>query len=195
MRQYGVTGCGIVVGFVLIALASACYLIFGDIFWGPWPLSAKALKSLERGEMDSALMFANRAVQSRPEMAMTYRVRAEVRETRSEFREAIEDYTKAFLLGRDVTGLVDRGRVHEKMGEFGNAAADYCQALRSDRDVRYIALGRVMGPSEHNTDRYPDAVSSLLKFFNQAIEREPDNQDLRECRELILQDKRNHEEK
>jgi hypothetical protein len=80
------------------------------------------------------------------------------------------------------------------MGEFANAAADYCLALRRHHDVRYIALGRLMEPSELNTDRYPDSISSMLNFFNQAIEREPDNQDLRECRELILEFKRSQEE-
>ena len=58
------------------------------------------------------------------------------------------------------------------------------------RAVPPSALGclpRVMGPGEHGIDRHPDAVTSLLKFINEAIKREPDNRDLRECRELILQ--------
>ena len=48
-----------------------------------------------------------------------------------------------------------------------------------------VAFHRVMGPGEHGIERYPDAVLSLLKFINEAIKREPDNRDLRECRELI----------
>ena len=73
------------------------------------------------------------------------------------------------------------------MGLFDKAAADYCEALHSARDdVRFVALRRVMGPGEYGIERYPDAVPSLLKFINEAIKREPDNPDLRECRELIL---------
>ena len=46
-----------------------------------------------------------------------------------------------------------------------------------------------------STRGYPDAVLSLLKFINEAIKRQPDNRDLRECRELILQSEGRQEEK
>ena len=83
MRQYGSVGRCIVVGFGVVALASACYLIleFDAIWcmlWGPWSLTAKAEKCLERGEFDGALKFANRAVQCRPDFGMTYDVRPRI---------------------------------------------------------------------------------------------------------------------
>lgn len=202
MRQHRIVGRCIVVGFGVVAVAYACYLIFGNQFdaiwcaiWGPWPLVSKAEKCLERGDYDSALEFANRAVQCRPDMEVTYNVRAEVLETRGDFGKAVQDYTKLISL-RKYLAHADRGRAYEKMGLFDKAAADYCEALRSARgDVRFVALRRVMGPGEHGVERYPDAVPSLLKFINEAIKREPDNRDLRECRELILQSEGGKEEK
>ncbi len=197
MRQYRTVGRCIVLGFGVIALAFACCWIFRlrnelDAIWGPSPLMAKAEKCVERGDFDSALKFANRAVRCRADFGKTYDVRAKVLEARGEFRESIQDYTKVVSLGYYLA-LADRGRVHEKMGELEKAATDYCEALRSDRTesrrssvVRDVALHRVMGPGEYEIDRHTDPVGSLLKFFNEALEREPDNRDLRECRELIL---------
>ena len=196
MRQYRIVSRCIVVGFGVIALACACYLVlqlWNNLdciwarIWGPWPLMAKAEKCLERGDFDSALKFANRAVQCRPDLGVTYKVRARVLEVRGDFHESIQDYTKLVSLG-EYLALANRGRVHEKMGELDKAAADYCEALRGDRNnVRSVALHRVMGPGEYDIDRHPDAVSSLLQFINEAIAHEPDNRDLCECRELILQ--------
>lgn len=206
MHQHRIVGRCIVVGACVVALACACYLILGlgsklDAIWGPWPLMAKAEKCLERGDFDSALRFANRAVQCRPDFGKTHDVRAHVFEARGEFRESIQDYTKVVSLG-GYLDLADRGRVYEKMGQLDKAAADYCEVLRSGRtksggssNMRLVALTRVMGPGEHDGDRYPDAVSSLLKFINEAIKREPDNRGLRECRELILQSEGGKEEK
>lgn len=201
MRKHRFVGRCIVVGFGVIALACAGYLalelwnkfdcIWADI-WGPWSLTANAEKCLERGDYDGALRCANRAVQCRPDMKVTYDVRARVYEARGEFRESIEDYTKLVSLG-DYLTLARRGRVYEKMGKFDKAAADYCEVLRIGRtksggssNVRLVALNRVMGPGEDDSDRHPDAVSSLLKFINEAIAKEPDNRDLRDCREMIL---------
>jgi tetratricopeptide (TPR) repeat protein len=169
---------------------------------------AKAEKCLERGDFDGALRFANRAVQCRPDFWITYYVRAQVFEARGDFAEALRDYTKVDSLGyydgladRHDT-LADRGRVYEKMGEFDKAAAAYCEALRGGRNsnrssiVRGVAVHRVKGPGAFGSiDQYPDAVSSLLKFINKAITREPDNRDLRECRKLILQSEGRKDEK
>jgi hypothetical protein len=52
--------------------------------------------------------------------------------------------------------------------------------------VRFVALHHVMGPDEYDTERHPDAVALLLKFINEAIARQPNNQELRECRDMIL---------
>jgi tetratricopeptide (TPR) repeat protein len=208
MNQHRTVGRCIVVGLGVIALACACYLVLGNkldaiwyTIWGPYPLLGKAEKCLERGDFDGALRFANRAVQCRPDMEVTYDVRAHVFEARGEFRESIQDYTKVVSF-RDYFALADRGRVYEKMGEFDKAAADYCEVLRSGRtksggssNVRLVAFHRVMGPGEHGIERYPDAVPSLLKFINEAIKREPDDRGLRECRELILRSEGGNEEK
>lgn len=198
MRQFNLVGRRSLVGIAAIALASAIYVVLGlcgvfEAFWGSWQFIAEAEKGLERGDLDSALKYANRAVQCNPNRWTTYDARAQVREARGELHESLQDYTKVVSLGYHLA-LADRGRVYEKMGELDNAAADHCQALRTNRrnsgrsvDVSGVALHRVMGPGEYNIDRYPNAVPLLLKFFDEAIERKPDNQELRECRELIVQ--------
>ena len=83
------------------------------------------------------------------------------------------------------------------MGELNKAAADYCEALRGNdtNGVGIVALHRVMAPWEHDIEPYADAVPSLLKFVNEAMEREPDNPDLRKCRALILRKRGSKEEK
>jgi tetratricopeptide (TPR) repeat protein len=208
MRQHKIVGRYIVVGLGVIALACACYLVFEvwnklDCIWGPTPLLAEAAKCLDRGEYDSALTFANRAVRCRPDFWITYYARAHVFEARGDFAESLRDYTKADSLGY-YDGLADRydtlaerGRVYEKMGEFDKAAAAYCEALRGGRNsnrssiVRGVASHRVKGPGAvGGIDRHPDAVPSLLKFIDAAIERHPDNRDLRRCRELIVDEEK-----
>jgi tetratricopeptide (TPR) repeat protein len=154
------------------------------------------------------MRFANRAVQCRPDFWITFYARARVFEARGDFAESLRDYTKVDSLGY-YDGLADRydtlaerGRVYEKMGDLEKAAAAYCEAIRGGRDsnrssiVRGVALHRVKGPRTlGGVGRHPDAVPSLLKFINGAIERGPDNRDLRECRELILRsEERKHEE-
>jgi tetratricopeptide (TPR) repeat protein len=180
------------VGFFCFVFTSAPYLI--PYIKGPVYLTGKAHKCLRRGDLDNALAFANRAVQFGPDFSHTYETRAEVLEARGDFRASIRDYTKVISL-REYGALAQRGRVYENMGEHDNASADYCEALLIDRtesrlafNVGCVALDRVRRPGEYSSieQRHPDAVSSLLKFIEEAIEGDPDNQDLRECRELIL---------
>jgi tetratricopeptide (TPR) repeat protein len=203
MRQYRAVGRRIVAGFGVIALASACYLILDqwgtlDRIWGDTRLRAKAEICLERGDFDNALNFANRAVQCSPDFWGPYYCRAQVFEARGDFAAALNDYTKVDSL-RYYDGLADRfdtfadrGRVYETMGLGDKAAASYCEALRGGRNsnrsriVRGVAFCRVKKPGVFNDiDRHSDAVSLLLTFIEEAIKREPDNQDLRECRELL----------
>jgi hypothetical protein len=69
------------------------------------------------------------------------------------------------------------------------ATADYCEALLGDHtySVDFVAFKRVKRPGEHSDgDGHPDAVPSLRKFIEEAIEGDPENRKLRECRELIL---------
>jgi len=198
IRQYKIVRHDVVLSLGAIALACACYSAWAlrsklDVIWGPVPLTAKARKCLMRGDLDNALAFANRAVECSPDFWITYDTRAEVLEARGDFRESIRDYTKVVSL-REYLAFADRGRVYEKMGERDKAAADYCEALLIDRtesrlasNVRGVALDRVRRPGEYSgIDRHPDAVPSLLKVIEKAIERDPDNRNLRECRELIL---------
>ncbi len=200
MRQHRTVGCWITVGFAVLALACTCFLIWGlwsnfdclwATIWGPKSLVAKAEECLERGDYDNALRFANRAVQCRPDRKLPYGIRAMVLEKRGEYREAVQDYTTLVSRG-DFLQLTDRGRLYEKMGELDKAVTDYCRVLRSGRTksggsshVRFVALSRVMGPDEYDTERHPDAVAALLKFINEAIVRQPDNRELRECRDMI----------
>lgn len=198
MQTARIIGCRIVVGLVIAGMASALYFVLErsgvfDAYSGPMPLMASAQKCLERGDFESALTFANRAVQCRPDWSATYHVRGEVREARGEFREAIQDYSMV-VSQNYYLALADRGRVYEKMGDVDRAAADFCDAIRKSRfdsrrfgDVRAVALRRLMGPGDYNIDMHPDAVDSLLQFFNEAIERDADDLKLLECRDLILQ--------
>jgi tetratricopeptide (TPR) repeat protein len=149
---------------------------------------SKSLKCLMRGDFDNVLAFADRAVQCAPNFPHAHEVRGEVLEVRGEFREAIGEYTKV-ASARDYHGLVSRGRVYEKIGERDKAAADYCDAVLSNRTGLYVdivASHRVRRPGYYPVEAQPDAIPSLLKFIGEAIEREPDNRDLRECRKLIL---------
>ena len=136
MRQYGIVRGWVVVGIGVIAMAWACYLVFGptdtyDAIWGPYPAMNDAHQCLRRGDFNRALAFANRAVRCRPDVQSTYRCRAMVLEARHDFGESLRDYTKVISLG-DNRALIDRGRVLEKMGEHKRAAAEYCEVLRSD---------------------------------------------------------------
>ena len=152
-----------------------------DCIWAPTPLVARAEECLEA-----------RGFRQRPEVCQSsgpvpprlldYILRsAQVFEARGEFAESVRDYTKVDSLGYydgladRYDTLADRGRVYEKMGVFDKAAASYCEALRGGRNsnrssiVRGVALHRVKGPGEYDSDRHPDALSSLLKFINEAI--------------------------
>ena len=100
-------------------------------------------------------------------------------EARDEFRESIQDYTKAVSLGYHLA-LADCGRVHEKMGDLHEAAADYLQALQSgptgSRDcsnVRSVAVHRAMQPGDFDADLHTGAVSLLLEFMERAVARAP----------------------
>jgi len=195
MRQSRIVACGVVVGFGVIALACCLYLVFeptgalDGFIWGPSSLLGEAGQCLEHDDLDGALTYANRAVRCGPESWFTYYERAGILEARGDFHEAIKDYTKAGSLGYPVA-LADRGRVYEKIGETEKALASYCEVLKiragPPSDVRSVAQHRLMQRGEDDWRRYSSTVPSLLRFFDESIERHPDNEDLKECRELIL---------
>lgn len=182
---------GIWLGVIALVCVS-CWILAGTIgtiwydFSGPSGLTRKAYACLERGDCKGAIEFANRAVKCRPEIEMTLSTRATVLEKCGDLQRAVEDYTKITKLRSSYLPYSHRGRFYENMGELDKAAADYCTDIYRVENVRSVALNRVRGPFDDLNQQHPDAVPSLLKFINEAIARNPENRDLRECREVIL---------
>jgi len=133
---------------------------------------------LGEGDVDTALDWADRAIEADPNFYPAYRVRGRAWEMKGEFHEAIEDFTK--LSAFDSDGYVERGRTYEKLGRLDMAARDYCRAIEnkvvSRNSATLFSIARAF--PHYTTDGA--AVDDTIAFFAKAIKRDPDNARLRE---------------
>jgi len=141
--------------------------------------------ALRKGDFDTALEWANLAVERDSQFTAGYYLRGEVHEARGELREAIQDYS--YIVESDSGGdfssaRIERGRIYEKLGQLDAAAEDYSRAILATPDSRF-------GPQMYAELRArrdgPDTVDEMIEVFDRAVKENPDNESLRTARSIL----------
>jgi tetratricopeptide (TPR) repeat protein len=141
----------------------------------------KKAESLTRDdEVQSALEIANGLIESNPERAEVWLLRAYIHGRSRNYRRAIEDLTEAISISRvEPSIFFDRGRYQLQVREYGKAIEDFSEglglcdyhqndyyrdALHFFRAEAYLQLGRrrkVLADLEHVHDDLPTWTTRL----------------------------------
>ncbi len=180
----------------LIALAVGAFVVLdfffhitGRLGLTRWGASSRAFHALQAGDLEKALYWANRTIRIDPNFSCAYVVRGQVHEARGDFQLAVKDFTQALECETpERSARIFRARVYEKLGSVDLAIADYRGAilpiLRSSyrpRDVACQRAGRGGDPRA--------SLDELIKLFDDAIQRKPDDKELQTCRSWLLSGK------
>jgi tetratricopeptide (TPR) repeat protein len=163
----------------------------------------RAEERFRAGDLDGAMKWANRAIamadQSVPRYHAGYQVRGRVYDARGDYDRAVNDYTAHIrLMGSGGTQVL-RARVYEKIGKPDLAVEDYRAVIQQWRGktkgmqtLAAIRTGRTfMDPLSEGdfVDNRPrecaDSLAEMIKLFDDAIKRKPDDKDLHTCREWL----------
>lgn len=198
-------GCGAVL--LLLTAASLPFLMFGMPYvlgLTRWGASHRAYDALQAGDLEKALYWANRTIRIDPSFSCGYEVRGLVREANGEYEQAIEDFTNEIECSTPGSSAhVRRARVYEKMGKLDVAVADYRAAILrrtgGSSPPMKLAAERTGRAGDNLTseyefiDRFPadcrTSLEELVKLFDDAIKRHPDDKDLQTCRSWLLSGK------
>jgi tetratricopeptide (TPR) repeat protein len=168
--------------------------------------SDRAFERLEAGDLEGALKWANRAISFDAKYYSGYTARAYAYEAKGDYAGAVSDYSTAIRLeaelanrSSDPTGLLwCRARVYEKMGDVDSAVADYHAAgvpkdaglVGSFISIRRWHPGMRWEPGSHYASRHPAeclaSVEELIKVFDEAIKRHPDDKGFQTDRSNLL---------
>lgn len=176
-----IIGIGVLV-FVGCALL-AFFNVFDALGYGWCAAVSEADKCLRRKDYDGAIRASSRAIRLNGPSGDAYLLRGRAWEAKGDLDQAILDYGKAIRdIGIFDSALAHRGRAREKAGKVDEAISDYCRAIRANRyNVRGLrACAQVRAEIQDKR-----AVADMILMFDKAIERDPNNEDLRLCRRIL----------
>ena len=96
-------------------------------------LLAATRDAMGRGETESALVLASKAVAAEPDNPSIYIARAAIYE-HGEFEKAIADYTKVVELARGAGVYQRRGEDFFRVGRFAESVADFDRVIAASPD-------------------------------------------------------------
>jgi len=162
--------------------------VFRTLGWNVSGAMYRARQAEADGNLDEALRWSNRAVARDPSFCEAYSQRGRIYEAMGEPARAIDDYSQAIDLAPYLFEYyIDRGRVREKLGQVAAAAGDYAHALLADPD----SLSGPQMYAEQRAERSgPETVSEMIAVFDEAIERNPNDESLRKGRWILISARR-----
>src|SRR3989441_1105828 len=121
----------------------------------PFQLSPISQARRLKGDLDSALADFDRAIETRPRLAVAYNNRGNVHLSRGNSKQAIDDFSKAIQADPRLPEThYNRGRALYLAGEWERAVADLDQSIR--RFARFSSDARRISA------RHPHLASALL---------------------------------
>lgn len=121
--------------------------------------------------LDEAAAYYGALIQSDPNNAWAYNLRATAYKEKGQLDQAIADYGQRLRLQSDAAGYNNRGNVWDRKQEYDKALADYSQAIELDTNnaVAYNNRG--------NTWRAKQKYDKALADYDQALRLDPNYAD------------------
>lgn len=143
----------------------------------------RAIRADQAGNLREALKWCDEAIRRNPRRVPNYELRASLHERLGDYRSAVDDYTTLIQLRPDSPRYrIQRGRAYEGLGDLDSAMSDYCDALLS----RFNDESTVQAWSEVRAGRSgPEALEEMTKLFEKAVARDPENQRLQQCLDIL----------
>jgi tetratricopeptide (TPR) repeat protein len=124
----------------------------------------------DEGDLHSALVGYNKAIELNPSFASAYNNRGVVKKAKTDFDGAMADFNKAIELEPSLSAAyVNRGDIKRDKGDFNGALDDYGKAieLKSDSAAAYNNRGELK--------RSKKDLDGALQDYNKAIELKSDS--------------------
>jgi tetratricopeptide (TPR) repeat protein len=118
----------------------------------------------EEGDLESALVGCNKAIELNPQLAEAYNARGRIKRDKHDLDGALIDFNKAIELKTDLASAYsNRGLVKKAKGDLNGALADYNQAIELDPSLAAAYANRA------EVKRAKDNLPGALVDFDQAI--------------------------
>ena len=133
------------------------------------PLSYRAAyRQFRAGDINQALIFVNKSIDSRPDFAESYQLRALIHLSEMQFPLAERDAKKALALNPDAHSAYNTlGQIYLAQNRFAEAETVYYRAFElAPHSTLYLFH---LGLSEYRQAKYGDAVESLTEATHGAL--------------------------
>lgn len=129
------------------------------------------IKRAEVVKVDEAPVYYGSLIQSDPNNAWAYNLRATAHKERREFDQAIADYGQRLRLQPDAAAYNNRGNVWDRKHDYDKAIADYNQAIKLDANNATAYNNR------GNAWRAKKDYDKAMADYDQAIKLDPNYAD------------------
>ena len=126
-------------------------------------ISCKAgLVSGEFGQHADSIKFYNRAIESKPDLALAYIGRGYVKQKLELYPDALRDFDKAIELApNDALAYYFRGETSYKLGKVKAAKQDMQTALRITKTIKLKSFG-----DRYRNDRLQDLIKATISSYS-----------------------------
>jgi putative GTP pyrophosphokinase len=146
-------------------------------------LLLNALYAHNKGRFNEAVAFYSRILEMSPDRdtcSLIYKHRGMAYFARSEYAEAIDDFTRALEMdGDSYKAAYYRGVVHSVMGQYDEAVDDFTRSLRINPYQPFCLFRR--GQAYYHREDYPGALADA----ETSLTLDPENVSVRKFRDLV----------
>ena len=177
---------------LLVALAAMQFHVFDWLGWSVVGKLQRAEVHFYNGDFDATIAACDQGIRMDPEFLPLYEVRGNAYEGRGDYYRAMADYNVLVTREPDNSaGYYARGRVYAKSGESDRTLSEYMRAVFCDADNTSIAIPEIaavfplwnIDDEDQAIEIVDQAMDEIIALFTEALQHDPDNKDLRFCRD------------